>query len=225
MVMGILRFVIAIFVVALLSNAAVARSCHYKKGEDRWGIKTSLPQGALSHDPTHIGLATFMELENPPMTAAQKRALAKKRWSKGVELDGHVLHEGDMIEVEGYLYRAGCKPDGDYHLEIGTSSDSGKHCLIVELPDAGQVADQILRQMVKRAHKELNTAPAKLFGSKFKQENPVPIVVSGQFFLDAHHLSKTGGNPSGGRGSRYNGKNCAVNVWEIHPVTGIQIGG
>jgi hypothetical protein len=206
---------------ALLSHAAAARECTFEKGEDRWEIKTSLPQGAFSHGPVDVDLASFMKLKNPTMTAAQKRAIAKKLWPDDVKIDDRVFHEGDLIRVRGFLYRARCQKDGDYHLEIGISSKDGRRCLIVELPDANEIADRILQIRVEQAIKALNNAPSGIFNRKGK---PVQVLVTGQLFLDAHHLSKKGGNPSGGRGSKFNGKNCATNVWEIHPVTDLVIG-
>jgi hypothetical protein len=45
----------------------------------------------------------------------------------------------------------------------------------------------------------------------------VPVKITGQFFIDAHHISA--GNPGGNGGT----KHCATNVWEIHPVTDIEV--
>jgi hypothetical protein len=74
-----------------------------------------------------------------------------------------VLHEGDMVHVTGFLYRVRCQKDGDYHLEIGSEAVRGSPCLIVEVPDPGQVSDPELKDDVVRVRQtveQLDPAPS-----------------------------------------------------------------
>lgn len=210
-------------------TAGEARECVYKKGEARWDIKTSVPSGALSQTITRINLQSLMDLHNPKLTKAQKAAIANNRWQQDVALqgiagDGLYLMEGDIIGVQGYLYRARCQRDGDYHLEIGGSDANGHKCLIVEVPDPHQVHNKRLRAKVKSVIQTVDALPSSVFNGK---SEPLPVEVTGQLFLDAPHIRKGKGkkkpDPSGGRGTKFNGKNCATNVWEIHPITDFKV--
>jgi len=213
---------VSVLFIAALGQPALARDCHFVEGEARWKIKTSVPAGALRRKVKPTDLRALMGLKNPKLTAAQKKAIASKPRTQGVTVGDDSLQEGEIVSVEGFLYRARCQKDGDYHLEIGTSSTTGKSCLIVEVPDPGQVRDRALRDLVKQVRQKLDGFPSGIFNGK---SAPLPVKVTGQFFLDSQHLRrdnpKTGkkADPSGGRGTKFNGKNCATNVWEIHPVT------
>jgi hypothetical protein len=213
---------VSVLFIAALGQSALARDCDFVEGEARWKIKTSVPAGALKQKVKRIDLRALVDLKNPKLTAVQKKAIASKLWPQDVTVGNASLQEGDIVSVEGFLYRSRCQKDGDYHFEIGTSSTTGKSCFIVEVPDPGQVRDRALRDLVKQVRQKLDGFPSGIFNGK---SAPLPVKVTGQFFLDSQHLRrdnpKTGkkADPSGGRGTKFNGKNCATNVWEIHPVT------
>ena len=212
--------VLAALALWLFAQSAEARECGFVKGEERWGIKTSVVAGALDRDPTQITLESLMDAANPPLTKQQKTAIEKRLWAGHVTLakaDGGSLisREGDMVSVEGFLYRARCQKDGDFHLEIGTENKKGAPCLIVEAPDPGQVDNSALKSRVSSVRQTLNMLPAGIFTGAANSK-PVHVIISGQLFLDAPHEEA---DPSGGRGT----KHCATNIWEIHPVTDIQI--
>jgi len=120
-----------------------------------------------------------------------------------------------MISVEGFLYRARCQKDGDYHLEIGVRSTSRTQCLIVEAPDPDEIEDEALKARVAKVRETLDTLDPGLF-SGAADTTSVPVKITGQFFLDAYHIGGT--DPSGHRGTGH----CAANVWEIHPLTAIE---
>lgn len=200
-------------------QTALARNCAFVKGEERWGIKTSVKAGALDHDATKITLESLMDAANPPLTKPQKTAIEKRLWAGHVTLQkstgGNIVsREGDMISVEGFLYRARCQKDGDYHLEIGTENKKGSPCFIVEAPDPGQIKDDGLKDSVTDVRKTLDKLPPGIFTGKAA---PVHVQISGQLFLDAPHIQEH--DASGGRGT----KHCATNIWEIHPVTNLQV--
>lgn len=200
-------------------QTTLARTCGFVKGEERWGIKTSVVTGAFDHDATKITLESLMDATNPPLTTPQKTAIEKRLWAGHVTLQksaggSMISREGDMISVEAFLYRARCQKDGDYHLEIGTENKKGSPCLIVEAPDPGQVKDNKLKGLVTEVRQTLDKLPAGIFTGKAA---PVRVVISGQLFLDAPHIEEH--DASGGRGT----KHCATNIWEIHPVTNLQV--
>jgi hypothetical protein len=205
-----------------LCSPVFARDCNFVKGEERWGIKTSVVAGALDRDPTPISLESLMDAANPPLTQQQKRAIAKRLWAGHVTLEktegGSVVsREGNTIVVDGFLYRARCQKDGDYHLEIGTlNNKKNSPCLIVEAPDPDQAQDSALKARLKNVRQALNTLPSGIFTGSAATK-PVHVKITGQLFLDAPHIRES--DPSGGRGT----KHCATNIWEIHPVTALEV--
>jgi hypothetical protein len=202
-------------------QAVLARDCSFVKGEERWGIKTSVVAGALDRDATAISLISLMDTTNPPLTTQQKKAIEKRLWAGHVTLEpsdgGNVVkREGDIISVEGFLYRARCQKDGDYHLEIGTHNSKDGPCLIVEVPDPDQIDDNSLKARVSAVRRALDKLPTGIFTGSASAK-PVHVKITGQLFLDAPHIRKN--DASGGRGTRH----CATNIWEIHPVTDLQV--
>jgi hypothetical protein len=202
-----------------VSSAAWARDCNFQNGEDRWSIKTSVPRGAFTKGVLEVDLEALIDSPNPTLSKQQKAAIANRRWAGRLLVsdkggDDLSLKEGDMISVEGFLYRARCQKDGDFHLEIGVTNKKSSHCLIVELPDPNQIADDVLRRSVVQAHQTLDGLDKGIFSGT---ASAVPVKITGQFFVDAHHIGA--GDPGGGRGT----KHCATNVWEIHPITAIEV--
>jgi hypothetical protein len=209
---------LGVLVLALTSQQGFARNCTYVEGEDRWTIKTSVPNGAFGGGVQEISLESLMDSANPQLSKNQKAAIAERRWSGRLTVsdkagDDVALREGDMISVEGFLYHAGCHKDGDYHLEIGTIDSKGSpHCWIVESPDPDQAQDAALKEHLVQVRQTLDTIP-----NIFTGQTNVPVKVTGQLFLDSFHIGR--GDPGGGRGTR----KCATNIWEIHPVTAIEV--
>ena len=212
---------IALIALALVNQPSLARDCGFQNGEDRWVIKTTVPNGALDQRVQEINLESLIDSTNPTLSKQQKNAIADRRWSGRLAVsdkagDHASLKEGDMISVEGFLYRARCQKDGDYHLEIGTVNKKGSPCLIVEAPDPNEVNDDALKARVTKVRDTLDSLdPGILTGAA--NAKLVAVKITGQFFVDAHHIG--GGDPGGGRGT----KHCATNVLEIHPVTGIEV--
>jgi hypothetical protein len=213
-----LACLITLLVPLLVNQQSLAHDCNFSEGEDRWSIKTSVTDGALDQAVQEVDLSSLIDSTNPTLSKQQKTAIANRRWSGRLSASdkggNHIsLKEGDMISVEGFLYRARCQKDGDYHLEIGTANNDRTQCLIVEAPDPGQVADSSLKDRVSAVRGVLDSFNPGIFTGKAKA---VAVKVTGQFFLDAHHIGA--GDPGGGRGTNH----CATNVWEIHPVIAIE---
>jgi hypothetical protein len=85
-----------------------------------------------------------------------------------------------------------------------------------EAPDPNQTSNASLKARLTEVRKTLGGFAEGIFTGK-GQIAAVPVKVAGQLFLDAHQIGT--GNPGGGRGTEH----CATNVWEIHPVTAIEI--
>lgn len=204
---------------ALLTAVVHAQDCSYSNGEDRWSIKTTVTAGALNDSPQGLELQSMIDSANPALSPTQKAALATRRWAGRAVFsddagDDVSLKEGNMVIVDGFLYRARCQKDGDYHLEIGVAPTAkGSPCLIVEAPDPKEIDDADLKALVVQVREQLGTLPKGIFTGKAA---PVAVTVTGQLFLDVHHIGK--GDPGGGRGTNH----CATNAWEIHPITEIK---
>jgi len=218
-----LAFFVALTAYTIIAQPSFARDCTTDSAEDRWGIKTSVPDGVLDLTPKKISLQSLMDVANPAISKAQKAALKDRRWAGRVQLsdsdgNGVSLKEGDMITAEGFLYRIGCKTDGDFHLEVGTADNPrAPHCWIVEVPDPNEIkGNKDLKSNIVEVRKVLDGLPNGIFSSKANAP-PVRVTITGQLFLDAHHLG--GKDPSGRRGRGF----CATNIWEIHPVTGLTV--
>lgn len=219
------RIVLAFVCGCLLSSVALARNCQYEKGEERWEVKTSVPSIDALSTPHTVDLASLIALKNPPMTKQEKKAIEDKLWDgsatvKDASGNDLTLREGDIITVTGYVYRARCQRDGDFHVEIGAGKTRSSKCIIVEVPDPGQIKDTKLRALVSGARDALAQMDPSVYRSKPKKM-PIKATFTGQLFLDAPHYRKN--DPSGGRGSLlFSGRHCAANLWEIHPVVRIE---
>jgi hypothetical protein len=106
-------------------------------------------------------------------------------------------------------------------MEIGVAQvRRNAACLIVEVPDPGQIADPTLRAGAQAARDTLRGMDASVF-TPHATKPPIQVTVTGQFFLDETHARTS--NPGGGRGAKLDsGGHCASNLWELHPVFAIQ---
>jgi hypothetical protein len=205
--------------VLLIARPAAARECQYENGEARWPIKTSVPQDAAQGQV--IDLASLLALKNTALTKVQIAVIEKQRWDRSVTVKDSsgsdvTVKEGDIITVDAYVYRARCQKDGDYHIEIGAGKARSSKCLIVELPDPDEIKDATLEDMVASARNKLESLDSSVFASHATKP-PIKVQITGQLFYDAPHYRAN--DPSGGRGTVLNsGRNCASNLWELHPV-------
>lgn len=207
------------------THLAAARDCQYEKGEARWSIKTSLASAGAAPSGIEVDLGSLIALDNPDLSTEQIAALKDNRWDGSVtakDASGNdvALHEGDVVAVAGYAYRARCQKDGDYHIEIGVGPSRKSPCMIVEAPDPREIADEALRGQIVAARDSLEQLDPSVFQGH-PTKNPIPVRVTGQLFLDETHHETS--DPGGGRGSLLDsGRHCASNLWEIHPVTGLE---
>jgi hypothetical protein len=204
-----------------LVQPAFGRDCQFEKGEARWEVKNSIPSHATITNAKEVSLASLIALKNPNLTKQQVKDIEDVRWSgvakaKTPAGNDAELHEGDIVTVTGYVYRARCQKDGDFHMEIGSGPTRKSKCLIVEFPDPEEIKDAGTRQLVEAAREALANLDSSIYQSNPKKP-PFKVTITGQVFLDAPHIRAS--DPSGGRGTLLNsGKHCASNLWELHPV-------
>ncbi len=203
---------------SVLAGTAFAQdSCPHNSGIARWGIKTSMIDS--STDASSVDLASILRTPNPILDANTKRQMKTMRLSTALTFrDGgsdETLHEGDKISITGRVIGVACDDDGDIHLSVAPAHSS--KCLIVEVPNPGQIHDGALKSLVSEARQ-------KVLGFLQDGEPSGDLTFEGQLFIDIDHLGRAEmgqvGTPAAG-GNRGKG-HCAVNVWEIHPVTLIE---
>ena len=195
--------------------ASAWADCSTKGGSDRWGVKTSIVHPVSTAKA--VDLKTLLELQNPPLTKAQKQDLQEHRLPRQPGAD---MKEGDIVTVEGVVDRVKCSADDDdYHLQLRTEDDATR-CLIAEIPNGKFATQKALAKTVDKYRKYIRDS---LYGGKMPNGKEPSAAnkkarITGQLFFDSHHETKT--SPGGGRGS---GPCTVVNLWEIHPITSIEV--
>ena len=132
---------------------------------------------------------------------------------------GRVPEEMRNVRVSAFLYAASREDDNDFHLIIG-GDPQGTPEMYMTVEVSG------LPPKTSPAFTKLNTARnayKKFFGTNLPgmtydfYSPPIPVKVKGSLFFDAGHA--TGSRP--GPASL---KSRMPTVWEIHPVTSIELG-
>jgi hypothetical protein len=194
----------------LVTSALMSQPTSVHPGGDRWEIKTSLAVNSDLAHPREISIESFLALPEPPAVGMSR--LQKVRMSESVA----GFHEGDILSLQGWLHLVALESDGDYHMQLSVSQESGDHCAIVEIPSpdfvqSGSLASllrqgrQIVRQRVLRGH-EPSTSGDVL-------RHPARVQVVGALFFDGAHV---GDMPRGKKGMH------ADTRWELHPVTSVK---
>lgn len=207
------RVLIAVFMFAVCSPLFGQQ--HLAPGVERWAIKTSLP----SHPNRRtVPLKELLALPNP--IDKEDSQFDARRIPTAV--GKHSLKEGDIITTTAWLHLVALEDDsqthrdGDYHIQIRTSSEWADTCLIIEVPYSEFVSNQRLAQQcgaVRQFIKE-EILNGKEPGTKGNRLNhPVYVTIKGQLFFDAPHLK---GEPRGKRDMK------SYTPWELHPVYSIR---
>lgn len=193
-----------ISVVLILTAAANVQAKEQKPGVERWPIKTTIAKVVKS--PTPIDFDKFVVLPDPSSAAHNNKDFKKKRYQG----------EDQIVSVKGYVYLVAGEPDGDYHIQISNSAQSGDHCIVVEVPkdDPTYVQDPYVREKAGAVRqlirdKLLNGKEPASGGSVMKR--PPYMEFAGALFFDDAHV---GDPPRGKKGMH------AATLWEIHPVIG-----
>lgn len=183
-------------------------------GTERWTIKTSVPDDTNFSKPATIPLADLLAMPDAPNVKHNDPSYETARIPAGA---GATYKEGDLLTTRGWLFLVAGETDGDYHIQISGSAQSGDHCVIVEIPnpDPQYTKSADLQPMFEAARTFIKT---KLLAGKDPSvsgsvmQHPVYVTVTGQLFYDDAHV---GDQPRGKKGMK------ASTLWELHPVTAI----
>lgn len=195
-----------ISVVLILTAAANVQAKEQKPGVERWPIKTTIAKVVKS--PAPMDFDKFVVLPDPPSAAHNNKDFQKKRYQG----------EDQIVSVKGYVYLVAGEPDGDYHIQISNSAQSGDHCIVVEVPkdDPTYVQDPYVREKAGAVRKLirdklLNEKEPASSGSVM--QHPPYMEFAGALFFDDAHV---GDAPREKKGMH------AATLWEIHPVIGVR---
>ena len=185
-------------------------------GVDRWAIKTSIEE---SPPEKKIDVRELLKLANP-INESDKDKFETRRIPTMMGKES--LKEGDAISITGWLHLVALEDDsrkhrdGDYHIQVRTTSKWGDSCLVVEVPYPKFVSDARLK---KKCETIRNFIRSKILGGKepeiegTKLDKAVEVEIIGQLFFDAVHMNS---EPRGKRGMH------SYTCWELHPIFDIK---
>jgi len=186
----------------------------WSQGVERWGVKTSVPDGTNFSQAAQVALTDLLALPNAPGVGHND---PKYQSARIPATAGDKFSEGKLFTTNGWLHLVASETDGDYHIQISDSASTGDQCLIVEVPNPDpkftasadlQPKFAAVRDLIKT--KMLAGKDPSVGGSVM--QHPVYVTVSGILFYDDSHV----GDPPRGK------KNMkAATLWELHPVTAI----
>ncbi len=184
-----------------------------KPGVERWPIKTSAHH--MNETPKDVDFAKLIALPDP---AGVKKNDARYQDAFIPTFQNTLnLREGDMVRISGWLHLVAYETDGDFHIQISSSGTDGNNCLIVEVPYPTYVKSAPnLKKLCNtvRIYVKANMLKGKDPGSATVLSKAVYVTVTGQLFYDDSHV---GDPPRGKKGMH------AATLWEVHPVTDVQI--
>lgn len=180
-------------------------------GTQRKAAKISIATGRTKTFKTVSALIAFLPTDDQMV----KR---KPKIGKGAN-SGRVAEEMRNVGVSAFLYAASREDDNDFHLIIG-GDPQGTPEMYMTMELSG------LPPKTSPAFAKLNTARnayKKFFGTNLQgmtydfYSPPIPVKVKGSLFFDVGHA--TGSRP--GPASL---KSRMPTVWEVHPITSIELG-
>ena len=206
--------VTVLFVLSFVFVVSAQKPKGMKPGVERWLIKTSAHK--MQESPIDVSFDKLVALPDP---AGVKKDDSRYQDAFIPSFPNTLnLHEGDIVRVSGWLHLVAFETDGDFHIQISNSQTSGDHCLIVEVPyptyvksapNLKKLCTTVRNYIKKNMLKGKDPTPA---GTVLK--SAVQVTVTGQLFYDDSHV---GDPPRGKKGMH------AATLWEVHPVTAIEI--
>ncbi|MBI3005291.1 MAG: hypothetical protein HYY49_07720 [Ignavibacteriales bacterium] len=183
----------------------------YKPGVARWPVKISVVESKMNKKAKRIALQSLLFMPNPQDV---KRNDVRYQDALIPYFENpSKLREGDIVRTTGWFHLVGFEDDGDYHIQISRTRESGDSCLIVEVPHP----DFVTGKMKQRAEKVRKFVRDKILkgaepgGGGRKIKHPQFVYITGQLFFDSWHVPDK--EPRGMKGMK------AATLWEIHPVT------
>jgi hypothetical protein len=195
-----------------LGVSAAAQKTH--PGKERWPIKTSVPDGANLSKARKIPMADLLAMPDAPDV---KHNDARYQSARIPARSGDKYKEGELLAATGWLFLVAAEPDGDYHIQVSASGQSGDHCVVVEVPNPDpeytKSADLRPKFDAVRAFIKTRLLAGKEPSSRGSvMQHPVYVTITGALFYDDSHV---GDQPRGKKGMK------AATLWELHPVTAI----
>ena len=165
-------------------------------------------------------LKTYKDLKNLMAALTSDDAMANRTPKiKTTATSGRVTEEEKNVKVKAFLYAASREDDNDFHLIIGRApSKTPEMYMTMELsglpPDNSPALATLTaaRDAYKAFFK--NNLPG--FTYDF-YDPPIPVRIAGSLFFDASHATGTRPGPQ-------SLKSRMPTVWEVHPVTSIELG-
>jgi hypothetical protein len=211
----LIRMTLLACALMICQSILFTQNLHLEPGVERWAIKTSL----INHpQKKKVPIGQLLALPNPVDQGDSKYDSVRIPLAVGPD---H-LQEGDIVTTTAWLHLVALEDDskthrdGDYHIQIRSSSEWKDSCLVVEVPFSEFVSDPSLAKQCGAVHqfikdRLLNGKEPGTRGNML--EHPVYVTITGQLFFDLPHVK---GNPRGKRGMK------SYTPWEIHPITAIK---
>jgi len=196
----------------------------FNPGKERWSVKTSVTHFRPVKE---IGLQELLNLP-PPIRKYSKNSREEYQNQRFPDTVGkHHLREGDIVTTYGYILLAAVEKDkngedGDYHVQIRTTSTWADSCLVVEATFPPFIeGNKALQDSCRKVrdffdHHILKGKKKACFGT---DDVTAPYVkITGQLFFDAHHMTTL---PRGKQNCITKEKMKSYTCWEIHPIMAI----
>jgi len=212
------------FFLSLITISNISSGQEFNPGKERWPIKTSVTHFRPVKE---IGLQELLNLP-APILKYSKNAREEYQDHRFPDTVGkHHLREGDIVTTYGYILLAAVEKDkngadGDYHVQIRTSSKWADSCLVVEatfppfITGNKALQDSCLKVRNFFDHHILKGKKKACFGT---DGTSAPYVkITGQLFFDAFHMTTP---PRGKQSCITKEKMKSYTCWEIHPIMAI----
>jgi hypothetical protein len=213
-----------LFLGLLISISNLLSGQGFSPGKERWPVKTSV---------THfrpVKIITLQELLNlpDPILRYSKNLRAEYQDQRFPDTVGkHHLREGDIVTTYGYILLAAVEKDkngedGDYHVQIRTSSKWADSCLVIEatfppfIPGNKALQDSCRKVRDFFDSHILKGKKKACFG--YDGASAPYVKITGQLFFDAFHMNT---QPRGKQHCTTKEKMKSYTCWEIHPVIAI----
>ena len=195
------------------------------KKHDRWVIKTSVSSNSTLANTVTAQVNDLAKLQDLPTSVGNAKQFPASFISQTA---ANGMHEGQMVQTDCYIHLVAFEvdDDSDYHIQVNQNPTNNvtdlSPCLIVEVPHPLATSDPELSQEFADARKLLRD---NCFGGAIPTgtvSTPLHVRITGQLFYDLSHAGSS--DPGGGRGKTVNGTRMkATTIWELHPVTNIEI--
>lgn len=219
-----MKIKIVFFFILLNTISTYLSGQEFNPGKERWPIKTSVTHFRPVKE---ISLQELLNLPIPILRYSKNLRDEYQDQRFPDTIGKHHLREGDIVTTYGYILLAAVEKDkngedGDYHVQIRTTSKWADSCLVVEatfppfiegnkaLQDScRKVRDFFDRYILKGKKKAC-------FGTDGASAPYVKI--TGQLFFDAFHMTTP---PRGKQSCITKEKMKSYTCWEIHPIMAI----